>query len=95
MKKLDIKINRINDEFSVWYITHQDEEIFKRGNFFDKELNTHSNVYPSFNPADNELSLKGYEVSKDFEPVPIKNSDIKKLIKKVNEVNKKYGNEVE
>ncbi|WP_156298989.1 hypothetical protein [Streptobacillus canis] len=95
-KVLELKIVEINEEWSVWYITHQNEEVLPRGIFEDEELGVYSTLSPLFMIEEKEepvLGLLGRWETSDNEPNKILNVDVPLLQKKVDQLNEKYGTE--
>lgn len=91
-KVLEIKIERMNNEYSVWCITYQNEEIFKRREFIDSELIVYSSIHPAFcTDFKNRLFLWGKNKELDNIVNIIPNYFVEQLKKKVNAVNEKYG----
>nr|WP_241635585.1 hypothetical protein [Fusobacterium gastrosuis] len=91
-KVLEIKIERMNDEYSAWCITYQNEEILKRGEFSDSELIVYSKKYPCFDiDFEYRLFLKGKDKTLDNTVNIIPNYLVEQLKEMVNAVNEKYG----
>lgn len=91
-KVLEIKIERMNDEYSAWCITYQNEEILKRGEFSDSELNVYSKIQPAFcTDLKNRLFLRGRIKVLDNTVNIIPNYLVGRLKETVNAVNEKYG----
>lgn len=93
MKKenvLEIEFQPVWDKWA-WKITKQNEEILKRNNFKDEELNVKSFRYPEFFSLANKLFIKGSAKSRD-DNISICNQEEKALIEeKVKAINEKYG----
>lgn len=96
-KKENVKENVLEIEFQpvwdkwAWKITKQNEEILKRNEFIDKELNVESFRSPEFLSLKNKLFIKGSEKNRDND-ISICNQEEKTLIEeKVKSINEKYG----
>lgn len=89
-KVLEIKIVKMNDEWSSCCITHQNEEVLKRGKFKDEELNVYSLVYPHFYSIELNFCLRGDDPEKDSMPFVVENKNVDYLINLVNKINEKY-----
>lgn len=88
-KVLEIEIVKVNEEYSSWYISYQNEEVLKREIFLDNELNITSISGPDYYGG--RLYLRGYRTGLDKKANVIKNEEVEELINKVNAVNEKYG----
>lgn len=88
-KVLEIKVERMNDEYSAWCITYQNEDIFKRGKFEDKELKVYSKQ--NLDLIGECLYLRGSNTMFDKSILSIPNGLVSFLKSKVDEVNEKYG----
>lgn len=75
----------------AWRVIKQDEEILKRNEFIDKELNVESFRSPEFLSLKNKLFIRGNEKRWD-DNISICNQEEKALIEeKVKAINEKYG----
>ena len=75
----------------AWRVIKQDEEILKRNNFKDEELNVESFRSPEFLSLKNKLFIRGNEKRWD-DNISICNQEEKALIEeKVKAINEKYG----
>lgn len=89
-KVLKIEFMPVWDKWA-WRITKQNEEILKRNNFKDEELNVESLRSPDFLFLTNKLFLRGDVKSQD-DNISICNQEEKALIEdKVKAINEKYG----
>ena len=87
---LEIEFQPVWDKWA-WRITKQDEEILKRNEFIDKELNVESFRSPEFFPLKNKLFIRGCAKSRD-DNISICSQEEKTLIEeKVKAINEKYG----
>nr|DAX94152.1 MAG TPA: hypothetical protein [Caudoviricetes sp.] len=87
---LEIEFQPVFDKWS-WRIIKQDEEILKRNEFLDKELNVESFRSPEFLSLKNKLYIRGSEKRLD-DNISICNQEEKELIEeKVKAINEKYG----
>ena len=87
---LEIEFQPVWDKWA-WRITKQNEEILKRNNFKDEELNVESFRSPEFLSLANKLFIKGSAKSRD-DDINICNQEEKALIEeKVKAINEKYG----
>jgi len=87
---LEIEFQPVFDKWA-WRITKQNEEILKRNNFKDEELNVESLRSPDFLFLTNKLFLRGDVKSQD-DNISICNQEEKALIEdKVKAINEKYG----
>jgi hypothetical protein F3_00887 len=87
---LEIEFMPVWDKWA-WRITKQNEEILKRNNFKDEELNVESLRSPDFLFLTNKLFLRGDVKSQD-DNISICNQEEKALIEdKVKAINEKYG----
>ena len=90
-KVLEIEFKELWDNNFAWKIVKQNEEILKRNEFIDKELNVESFRLPEFLSLKNKLYIRGSEKSRDND-IQICTSEEKALIEeKVKAVNEKYG----
>lgn len=88
-KVLEIEIVKVNNKYSAWYITYQNEEILKRGKFKDDDLKVYSDVCPSF--LLDLFFLKGENKSLDDDVKIISNENVELLKEKIQKINEKYG----
>ena len=87
---LEIEFQPVFDKWA-WRITKQNEEILKRNNFKDEELNVESFRSSEFFSLANKLFIKGSAKSRD-DNISICNQEEKALIEeKVKAINEKYG----
>ena len=87
---LEIEFQPVFDKWA-WRITKQNEEILKRNNFKDEELNVESFRSPEFLSLKNKLFIRGNEKRWD-DNISICNQEEKALIEeKVKAINEKYG----
>lgn len=86
---LEIKIVKVNDKESAWYISYQNEEVLKRGKFKDDELKVYSDTSPAF--CYNVLFLRGERKFLDYSVRIIPNENVEKLKEKVQKINEEYG----
>lgn len=90
-KVLEIEFKELWDNNFAWKIVKQNEEILKRNNFKDEELNVESLRSPDFLFLTNRLFLRGDVKSQD-DNISICNQEEKALIEdKVKDINEKYG----
>ncbi|WP_064611181.1 YopX family protein [Streptobacillus moniliformis] len=89
---LKVEVTKINDKYSTWWITYQNEDVLKRGEFQDLNLLTSSNNVPNW--GKNCLFLRGKECENDETPLLIPTLKVPLLIERVKQVNEKYGIEV-
>ena len=90
-KVLEIEFKELWDNNFAWKIVKQNEEILKRNEFIDKELNVESFRLPEFLSLKNKLYIRGSEKRRDND-IQICTSEEKALIEeKVKAVNEKYG----
>ena len=88
---LEIEFKELWDNNFAWKIVKQNEEILKRNEFLDKELNVESFRSPEFFSLANKLFIKGSAKSRD-DNISICNQEEKALIEeKVKAINEKYG----
>ena len=88
---LEIEFKELWDNNFAWKIVKQNEEILKRNEFIDKELNVESFRLPEFLSLKNKLYIRGSEKRRDND-IQICTSEEKALIEeKVKAVNEKYG----
>lgn len=96
MKKvLEIEIKEINEEYSAWWVSYQNEEMLPRGEFRDEELKVYSFDKPLFSKITDNLYILGRYKKEDLMPCVIKNSNIALLKEKINKINEKYGRKTE
>ena len=88
---LEIEIVKINDEWSVGYITYQNEEVLKIGKIRDEEIKIYSLSAPDYSPTHNCLYIRGKIKSENETPFNIPNNYVDKLKEKVRLINSKYG----
>ena len=88
---LEIEFKELWDNDFAWKIVKQNEEILKRNEFIDKELNVESFRLPEFLSLKNKLYIRGSEKRRDND-IQICTSEEKALIEeKVKAINEKYG----
>ena len=88
---LEIEFKELWDNNFAWKIVKQNEEILKRNEFIDKELNVESFRLPEFLSLKNKLYIRGSEKRRDND-IQICTSEEKALIEeKVKAINEKYG----
>lgn len=88
---LEIEFKELWDNDFAWKIVKQNEEILKRNEFIDKELNVESFRSPEFLSLKNKLYIRGSEKILD-DNISICNQEEKELIEeKVKTINEKYG----
>ena len=88
---LEVKFTKINDDYSVGEIVHQDEEILVRGEFIDNELSIYSVTGVGFDNISKVLYIKGSYEDLD-NPFIIKNEYIGELKQRISDLNTKYSN---
>lgn len=87
---LEIEFKPIWDKWA-WKITKQNEEILRRNEFIDKELNVESFRSPEFYTIQDKLFIRGSSKKGD-EDIRFCTSEEKELIEeKVKAINEKYG----
>ena len=88
---LEIEFKELWDNDFAWKIVKQNEEILKRNEFIDKELNVESFRSPEFLSLKNKLYIRGSEKRSD-DNISICTAEEKALIEeKVKAINEKYG----
>lgn len=88
---LEIEFKELWDNDFAWKIVKQNEEILKRKEFLDKELNVESFRSPEFLSLKNKLYIRGSGKILD-DNISICNQEEKALIEeKVKAINEKYG----
>lgn len=88
---LEIEFKELWDNNFAWKIVKQNEEILKRNEFIDKELNVESFRLPEFLSLKNKLYIRGSEKRRDND-IQICTAEEKTLIEeKVKAINEKYG----
>lgn len=85
---LEIECAKVFDCYAV-RIKYQNEEVFKRGIFVDKELRVGSTTYFDF--FCDYLSLRGIASEFDNDCIVLNEEDFEKLIDIVEKLNEKYG----
>ncbi|NWO18891.1 hypothetical protein [Leptotrichia sp. oral taxon 223] len=87
---LKIEFKPVWDKWA-WKITKQNEEILRRNEFIDKELNVESFRSPEFYTIQDKLFIRGSSKKED-EDIQFCTSEEKELIEeKVRAINEKYG----
>lgn len=89
-KVLDIKITKINEEYSSIEVTHQDTNVIERGLFRDDNINVYSCIEPWYNQEFDRLYLRGEKEQSDKRPFTVFNKHIKSIEEKVKYINEKY-----
>lgn len=91
MKKevLILKYQGIFDEKVACRIIYQDDDILKRDEFWDKELQVYSILTPSY--EDGELCIRGYDKTKDNKIFIVTKKEAEEIKYKVKKINEKYG----
>lgn len=88
---LEIEFKELWDNYFAWKIVKQNEEILKRNEFLDKELNVESFRSPEFLSLKNKLYIRGSAKRLD-DNISICNQEEKELIEeKLKAINEKYG----
>lgn len=90
-KVLDIKITKINKDYSSVEILHQDLDILKRGLFRDNNINVYSCLEPWYNEEFDRLYIGGEKEKSDNRPFTVSNKYIKAIEEKVRYINGKYS----
>lgn len=88
---ISIEVTQINDKYSAIEITYQDENVLKRGEFLDKEINVVSQGSPDYSYIANILYIQGTYKDRDKTPFLIKNQYVEDIEQKVKLINEKYG----
>lgn len=92
---LELKIVRINDEYSVATITKQDDDVIERGKFkfvASNGLKIASDLFPDYSDImSKKLNIKGVNRSKDNGIIVALNKNVPLIEQAVKELNKKYG----
>ena len=86
-----LKLNyiKINDEYTIATIIHQNDEILKREYFIDDKLLVASMEKPEFDYP--TLYIRGYKTKSDNLPITIPNKHLEFVKEKVKKLNEKYG----
>ena len=87
---LEIEYQEIFDKVAV-RIKYQNYEVLKRVKFYDKEIQVDSFLVPSYIKEHNMLFVEGELKSQDNKIFLVDKEDLKKILEKVNKINKKYG----
>lgn len=90
-KILDIKITKINKDYSSVEILHQDFDVLERGLFRDDNINVYSCLEPWYNEAFDRLYIRGEKEKSDNRPFTVSNKYIKAIEEKVRFINEKYS----
>ncbi|WP_068449195.1 hypothetical protein [Caviibacter abscessus] len=93
---LEVKIVKMNDEYSCMTITRQDDSVIKRGKFKftasnDVEISSISVPQHLYLNRDNILYIRGLERKEDYKCLIIPNQDIPLITEAIKELNEKYG----
>lgn len=86
---LEIEYMPVFDNKFIVRIKYQNTDVLKRGEFSDDEIKVESIGGPSF--IHNILLLRGNNHSRDYDYSVISEVQLNKIIKKVEQINKKYG----
>lgn len=89
-KVLEIEFQDVFDKVAV-RIKHQNFEVLKRGEFYDRETGVESVWAPEYIKDDNKLYIQGKENDKDSKILLVDKEDLKKILEIVNKINEKYG----
>lgn len=89
----EYEIIKINNEYSAITITHQDEEIFKRGIFTDIELNVFSRSNPALGISG--VLIRGSYSGLDLKPIVAENCVIESISKTLEALKNKYNKKYE
>lgn len=81
-KVLDIKITKINKDYSSVEIIHQDFGILNRGLFRDNDINVYSCLEPWYSEEFDRLYIRGEKENTDDRPFTISNKFIKTIEEK-------------
>lgn len=90
-KILDIKITKINKDYSSVEILHQDFDVLERGLFRDDNINVYSCLEPWYNEEFDRLYIRGEKEKSDNRPFTVSNKYIKAIEEKVRYINGKYS----
>lgn len=86
---LKLEYTKINDDYTIATIVHQNDEILKRDVFYDNELKVISGAKPEF--VYPFLYVRGYKTELDNMPFAIPNKHLEFVKEKVKKLNEKYG----
>lgn len=86
---LKLEYTKINDDYTIATIVHQNDEILKRDAFYDNELKVISGAKPEF--VYPFLHVRGYKTELDNMPFAIPNKHLEFVKEKVKKLNEKYG----
>lgn len=86
---LKLEYTKINDDYTIATIVHQNDEILKRDAFYDNELKVISGAKPEF--VYPFLYVRGYKTELDNMPFAIPNEHLQFVKEKVKKLNEKYG----
>lgn len=86
---LKLEYVRMNDDYTIATIVHQNNEILKRDAFYDNELKVISGAKPEF--VYPFLYVRGYKTELDNMPFAIPNEHLEFVKEKVRKLNEKYG----
>lgn len=86
---LKLEYTKINDDYTIATIVHQNDKILKRDVFYDNELKVISGAKPEF--VYPFLYVRGYKSELDNMPFAIPNEHLEFVKEKVRKLNEKYG----
>ena len=86
---LKLEYVKMNDDYTIATIVHQNNEILKRDAFYDNELKVISGAKPEF--VYPFLYVRGYKTELDNMPFAIPNEHLQFVKDKVQKLNEKYG----
>lgn len=86
---LKLEYTKINDDYTIATIVHQNNEILQRDAFYDNELKVISGAKPEF--VYPFLYVRGYKTELDNMPFAIPNEHLEFVKEKVKKLNEKYG----
>lgn len=86
---LKLEYTKMNDDYTIATIVHQNNEILKRDAFYDNELKVISGAKPEF--VYPFLCVRGYNSELDNMPFAIPNEHLEFVKEKVKKINEKYG----
>lgn len=87
---LEIEFKEVFD-MVAWRVTYQNEEVLKRGEFADADIDVDSSACPAYSYLTNRLYIRGTSRYEDNLVLLVTKEDAEKIKEKVDKINKKYG----
>ena len=85
---LEVKYERVFDKYAI-KVVYQNEKILKRGKFEDCGIRSVS--FPYYLKKQKIFCIRGINIDQDENIIIVNDNELQYILKRVNEVNEKYG----